>query len=1441
MRAHVPVPPARRLRRRRLALALFTLLAASAAQAQNLPGGGSVASGSATIGYTGTQATINQSSQGVIINWLNFDIGNGYSVQFNQPNASAVALNRVVGTGGPSVIDGTLTANGRVFLLNTAGILFGGNAQVNVGGLVASTLAMSDADFLAGVSTGRFQFTGYTGNAGLRNNGSIQAGSGGVALVGPSVINDGSITANGATIAVGAGTSVALDYFGDGLTQVLVTAPADIDSAFAQTRRGSMTADAGRILLRTAATAGGSGGNLYVSGTLRARTLANVNGRVELTSEGGMVMLGAPGVLSDANSPFTAGYIDVTGDGGQTGGYALLRGNSVVLINEDDTPFAPANPFPVASRIDASGGGGGGVVDLLADTAVLLTANSQVLAEASLQGSGGNVRIAGQAVGMDRNSEVRAGSKDGDGGSVLAVASSALALYGALNASGTLLGGSILTATAGNFDLRGLQVNANGLTPGSWTLWAPNLSVVHGNDLGSLASPAAGLSLQDNEINGALANATNVILRAGTGPADAGNVDFAAGVDIQNRVADLFLRVDADGAISGRDFRIGASLNGRLAMYFNADASNRSGGYAGIRFTNADLDSNGGDIWLYGQSDPLAGFASNFSSGIRLLGGSVRTGGGSLLLRGATTAEDASDGDAGVRVDGTVLDTAGGDLTLVGQGADFTHGVALVGASLTTGGGRVRIDGSSSGSGIGVRSGGTSFASSGGAIEITGSGDTGVWLDAAPGFSSGGGAIRVVGSGAGLGVSLRDGTLASGGGAIEVRGSASGNDGVGAELVDARLQGGAGDVVVVGEAANGRGLRFVGAAAVATTTGGIALTGIGRDVGLALDGGEVTTVSGRLDLRGRGTGAGSSGLVIGDGVNLTTNGGGIALAGEGVGGAGVRVGNGALVDAGNSLLVLRAGNAGGSDAVVLDGSLRSSFGINLRPGGVEAGGGLSERTGDAILLGAGSGGFVLDAGELGRVITPRLVIGSQQHAGAIRVLGAIGRDGDLTLQNQGGSGGIDLQAGLDVGSGTLTLASGGDITQTAAGALRAHSLLAIAAGNVALDVAQNDVAATTLGGRAGGSFRYQDRDALAIGTVTGAGFDAAGNAFGTLSASGVQAGGNVFVRNLQGDLTLRADVAGADIDLVTANTLQNPVGARLLAGGHWRVWAQTWVGETRGGLAGSGALPNLYGCQYQGSCGVSIPAGDDHFIYVQQPVATIRFDDASREYGLPNPAFTFSVTGAILGDSAAAVASGSAGTTATTGSDVGSYPISGTFFSPAGYQLVLLPGTLSITPATLLFTADPAVRYLGVANPPFTGTVTGFRNGDTVASVFGSAPIWTSPAGLLSPIGFYPILGTGTPRNYVITQAPGNATALQIIPLPQLSATPTGFVSEPVNTYVYDRNIAGAPVCALNASIDDPGLASAGDDLANEWSRVRTRPNLSSCFQSERRNGCSDF
>ncbi|EGA4326477.1 filamentous hemagglutinin N-terminal domain-containing protein, partial [Salmonella enterica] len=106
------------------------------ALAADLPTGGQIVGGQGSISTSGNQMTIHQQTQNMATNWHSFDIGKNNTVQFVQPNSSSVALNRVTGASGSQIM-GTLKANGQVFILNPNGVLFGKNARVDVGGLVA--------------------------------------------------------------------------------------------------------------------------------------------------------------------------------------------------------------------------------------------------------------------------------------------------------------------------------------------------------------------------------------------------------------------------------------------------------------------------------------------------------------------------------------------------------------------------------------------------------------------------------------------------------------------------------------------------------------------------------------------------------------------------------------------------------------------------------------------------------------------------------------------------------------------------------------------------------------------------------------------------------------------------------------------------------------------------------------------------------------------------------------------------------------------------------------------------------------------------------------------------------------------------------------------------------------------------------------------------------
>ena len=194
---------------------LFTALAHAT------PSGGKVIAGEATISQSTKLTTINQHTNAAIINWQKFGIQRGETVEFVQLNSNSVVLNRVIGRD-RSVIDGALRANGKVFIINRRGILFGKNAQVNVGGLVATTSDISNANFLNKLY--KFNKPSKIQNASVINRGNITIKDAGLAiLVAPSVENHGKIVARLGKVVLGSANSFTLDLYGDELISFDVT------------------------------------------------------------------------------------------------------------------------------------------------------------------------------------------------------------------------------------------------------------------------------------------------------------------------------------------------------------------------------------------------------------------------------------------------------------------------------------------------------------------------------------------------------------------------------------------------------------------------------------------------------------------------------------------------------------------------------------------------------------------------------------------------------------------------------------------------------------------------------------------------------------------------------------------------------------------------------------------------------------------------------------------------------------------------------------------------------------------------------------------------------------------------------------------------------------------------------------------------------------------
>ena len=273
-----------------------------------LPVGGKVVEGAGDIfSYgNGSQMFISQYSDKMITNWTDFSIDAGQRVTFNQPTASSVALNRVIGTN-VSSIKGQMDANGRVFLVNPNGIFVGQGAQVNVGSLVATTKAISDADFLAG----KYHFTG-TSIAKITNNGTLTAAPGGnIALLGSQVRNDGVIQAQMGRVALGAGTDFTVNFDGNNLLNLQVDAAAV--NALAH-NGGLLKADGGQVLMTAR-----SAGNMLQTvvnnqGAIEAKTLSGSAGKITLDGgDVGTVRVGGVLTANALNGSGNGGVVEVKG------------------------------------------------------------------------------------------------------------------------------------------------------------------------------------------------------------------------------------------------------------------------------------------------------------------------------------------------------------------------------------------------------------------------------------------------------------------------------------------------------------------------------------------------------------------------------------------------------------------------------------------------------------------------------------------------------------------------------------------------------------------------------------------------------------------------------------------------------------------------------------------------------------------------------------------------------------------------------------------------------------------------------------------------------------------------------------------------------------------------------------------------------------------------
>lgn len=409
--------------------ALALLLAAAPAYAN--PTGPQIIAGQVSMAGAGKQLTVTN-SPGSIINWTSFSIAPGELTRFVQQNASSSVLNRITGQN-PSEILGALESNGKVFLINPNGIVFGANSRVDVNGLVASSLNLTDTDFLSG----DFKFSAG-GNAGnVRNEGAITTPTGGqVYLIAPDVTNSGLIATPGGEVMLAAGHSVTLGDSRDPDIEVVVSAPGDH-----ALNVGQIVADSGRV--------GIYGALVDQDGAVSADSaVAGADGKILLKS--------SVAISLGAGSTTTA-----TGAG--SGGSVQILGPHISLTGD--------------ALVDASGAAGGGTVLIGGD----LHGGNPSVEDALVTSVGSAVRIDADALAS------------GNGGEVVVWSNRQTQMDGRISARGGAAGGNggyVETSSKGVLDFEGL-VDLRGPrgAAGSLLLDPSDILIQFGDDSGGLTVP----------------------------------------------------------------------------------------------------------------------------------------------------------------------------------------------------------------------------------------------------------------------------------------------------------------------------------------------------------------------------------------------------------------------------------------------------------------------------------------------------------------------------------------------------------------------------------------------------------------------------------------------------------------------------------------------------------------------------------------------------------------------------------------------------------------------------------------------------------------------------------------------------------------------------------------------------------------------------------------
>jgi filamentous hemagglutinin family protein len=630
-------------------IAYFVMLACCDAALAN-PNGPQVISGSAQMQGLGTGNLRITNTPGAIINWQGFSIGAGQITQFVQQSGASAVLNRVVGPD-ISQIQGQLQSNGRVFLINPAGIVVGAGAIIDTAGFVGSTLNMLDADFLAG----KLRFQGDATAGSIVNQGYIKTTHGGsVVLVAPRIENSGIIQTDDGRILLAAGRKLTIGSLDANDVQFEVQAPAD-----SVLNVGKLLANGGAV--------GIFAGTLRHSGDIRANALTrDAAGNVVLEAQGDVTLAAGSHVSADGKS---GGAITVQSTGGTTIASGDIsaqgsegKGGDVRVLGERVGIFD-------AAVIDASGAQGGG----------------KILVGGDYQGRNTQVQNAGQTV-VGANATLRAdATDDGDGGRVIVWSDGYTRFDGTLNARGAGSGSGGFAETSGKESLNvgdaHVDLTAPGAAPGTWLLDPRDILVQTGGAATQAQAnqfsdtPTTDVTISPATLAG---GGSSVVLQANNDVTFASAVNLGSSKSLSVQAGrSIFVNANIDANDSS-----GITLIANETTAAGVLAAQRQTGAATLEMapgTSITQGAGGGDIVLR-MNAGISGDATKTSGDIVLSQVTAGNGSVSVIHSGAAA------GGRILRADSSSLVSASGSVFL---GLESSAGST---ASIGTAAAPVRID-----------------------------------------------------------------------------------------------------------------------------------------------------------------------------------------------------------------------------------------------------------------------------------------------------------------------------------------------------------------------------------------------------------------------------------------------------------------------------------------------------------------------------------------------------------------------------------------------------------------------------------------------------------------------------------------------------------------------------------------------------------------------------